>query len=284
MAPSPGLDVRWHAGVPAGQVDTAQPIQVHRYDERTVILRQSKSVHFEAPFLFLLLGERRALLLDTGAVPDPERSLLRRTVDALVEQWLASHPHEGYELVVAHTHGHGDHVAGDGQFADRDRTVLVGPHLADVVAFYGFDDWPSTSRQLDLGGRVVDVLPAPGHEEAAIVVFDRATGLLLTGDTLYRGRLYVEDWDAFAESADRLVAFCADREVVHVLGCHIEMSTTPGVDYPRGATHQPEEPPLQMGVEHVRALQRAVAAVEDRQRVHVLDEFILHPHPPTDAV
>ena len=39
-------------------------IQTHWYDERTVILRQGKSVHYEAPFLFLLFGSERALLLD----------------------------------------------------------------------------------------------------------------------------------------------------------------------------------------------------------------------------
>lgn len=44
---------------------------MHAYSEHTVILRQNKSVHFEAPFLFLLFGNERALLLDTGATADP---------------------------------------------------------------------------------------------------------------------------------------------------------------------------------------------------------------------
>ena len=51
----------------------------------TVLIRQSKDVTFEAPFILLLLGERRALLLDTGAV---DGTTLRGTVDGLVADWL----------------------------------------------------------------------------------------------------------------------------------------------------------------------------------------------------
>jgi hypothetical protein len=46
----------------------------------------------------------------------------------------------------------------------------------------------------------------------------------LTGDTLYRGRLYVEDFAAFLASLERLVAFAESRPVSHVMGCHIEMT------------------------------------------------------------
>jgi hydroxyacylglutathione hydrolase len=57
------MDVEWIHGAPGEPA-----IQVHYYDEHTVILRQGRSVHWEAPFLFLLFGNDRALLLDTGAV------------------------------------------------------------------------------------------------------------------------------------------------------------------------------------------------------------------------
>ena len=46
------------------------------------------------------------------------------------------------ELIVAHTHGHGDHVHWDGQFLDRPRTTLVGLDLTEVQAFWGLQDWP----------------------------------------------------------------------------------------------------------------------------------------------
>jgi len=41
---------------------------------------------------------------------------------------------------------------------------------------------------------------------------DPWTGFLLTGDTVYRGRLYVEDWAAFGRAIDRLVGFAGHRD------------------------------------------------------------------------
>ncbi|WP_432705785.1 MBL fold metallo-hydrolase [Amycolatopsis taiwanensis] len=61
------------------------------------------------------------------------------------------------------THAHGDHIAGDAQFAQRAETRILRLDL-DEVAFYGFHDWFTTSRPLDLGGRAIDVIPGPGHE------------------------------------------------------------------------------------------------------------------------
>ncbi len=268
--------MRWHAGWPSPAHDPAPAIHVHAYDESTLILRQNMSVHFEAPFVFLLLGARRALLLDTGATADPELFPLRRVVDGAIDRWLDLHPRDGYGLVVAHTHGHGDHIAGDGQFADRPDTVTVGPGLDAVTGFFGLSRWPEGTARLDLGGRVVDVLPGPGHEPAAALFHDRRTGLLLTGDTLYPGHLYVRDLPAYTATVDRLLAFCERRPVTHLLGCHIEMTTTPGADYPRGTTHQPDEPPLQMDVGHLRALRAALGEAAGRPGVHRHDAFLLH--------
>ncbi|APU16505.1 MBL fold metallo-hydrolase [Actinoalloteichus fjordicus] len=268
------LDVGWHAGWPSPKHDPAPEIQVHAYDERTVILRQNMSVHFEAPFLFLLLGADRALLLDTGATEAAEHFPLRRVVDSLLADRIRHRP--DYALVVAHTHGHGDHVAGDPQFVDRPNTTIVGRELADVVGFFGLRDWPAVTGEFDLGDRLIDVIPGPGHQAAAVVFHDRDTGLLFTGDTFYPGRLYVEDWPAFAATVDRLTEFCARRSVSGILGCHIEMTTTPGVDYPRGTTHQPAEPPLAMTVDQLGDLRRAVAEIDGRPGVHRFDDFIIH--------
>jgi hydroxyacylglutathione hydrolase len=71
-APAAGsLDVTWIHGAPSRRRAHEPKIQVHSYDEHTVILRQSKLVSYEAPFIYLLFGNDRALLLDTGATSDP---------------------------------------------------------------------------------------------------------------------------------------------------------------------------------------------------------------------
>ena len=142
----------WIRGHRPGRPDPDTPIQVHHWDERTVVLRQSMAVHFEAPFLYLLFGNERALLLDTGATTEADRFPLRATVDGLMEAWLAEHPREGYELLVAHSHAHGDHVAADAQFGGRPSTTVVGHDIDAVRVAFGIDPWPGGEGSLDLGG------------------------------------------------------------------------------------------------------------------------------------
>jgi hydroxyacylglutathione hydrolase len=270
------LDVTWHAGWPSAKHDPAPEIQVHWYDPHTVILRQNRSVHYEAPFLFLLFGNDAALLIDTGATAEEEFFPLRGTVDTLVEKWKSANSRQRHRLIVAHTHAHGDHVAGDGQFRRRPDTTVVGAGLDAVTTFYGLDDWPDGSAEVDLGGRIVDVIPGPGHEPSATVFYDRYAGLVFTGDTLYPGRLYVRDWPAYVSTVDRLLRVCASRPVNYLLGCHIEMTSTPGKDYRLGSTYQPDEPPLQMEPYHLRRLRRALDEIDNSPGRHPYDAFIVH--------
>jgi hydroxyacylglutathione hydrolase len=264
------LPVSWLP--PRGEV--APPIRVHWADPHTVVLRQSFDTDYEAPFLFLLFGNERALLVDTGATADPARFPLRTTVDQLVEEWLTRHPREDYELVVAHSHAHGDHVAGDAQFAGRERTVVVGTDRAAVVAHFGLGDHGAPVA-VDLGGRVVEVLATPGHHPTAVTFSDPWTGWLLTGDTVYPGRLYVADMPAFLHSLDVLVEHAADRRSTEVLGCHIEMSLAPGRDHPLGSTRHPDEPPLQLPVAVLAEIRDATRAVADRPGIHRFDRFVV---------
>ena len=274
------LDVTWSPGVPAGRRVPEPAIQVHHHDADTVILRQAKSVNYEAPFIFLLIGRDRALLLDTGATDDPALFPLRATVDRILEERLGQRAHDGYELVVAHSHGHNDHVAADGQFADRPATTVVPVDEQSVRAFFGLGDTGSAGpATFDLGGRALEVLSTPGHHRAAIAIHDPWTGFLLTGDTVLPGRLFAFDFAAYLTTLDALVTFTETRTVTHVLGCHVEMTTTPGRDYPIGATYQPDERPLEMTVAQLVAVRNAAASVDGRRGVHRFDDFIIYNEP-----
>jgi glyoxylase-like metal-dependent hydrolase (beta-lactamase superfamily II) len=148
--------------------------------------------------------------------------------------------------------------------------------VAAVVEAFGLGAWPEEPGELDLGGRVLDLIPGPGHQSAGLVFHDRRTGLLFTGDSFYPGRIYVQDPVVFAATVDRLLAFCAANPVTYVLGCHIEMSTTPGVDYPRGTTYQPDEPPLQLTADRLRALREVLARAGGRPGEYPGTDFIVH--------
>jgi hydroxyacylglutathione hydrolase len=279
-APAAGsLDVRWIHGQPARRRAVGPPVQVHHYDEHTVIMRESKSVSYEAPFLYLLFGNDRALLLDSGATADPAKFPLRATVDQLIDEWLARHPRAGYQLVVAHTHGHNDHVAGDAQFASRPGTTVISRELDAVRQHFGFTGWPEQVVPCDLGGRVLEVTGSPGHHRAAITIYDPWTGFLLTGDTVLPGRLYAFDFPQFLASLDRMIDLAGRRPVTHVLGCHIEMTSQAGRDYPLGATYQPDERALEMTVAQLREVRAAAASVSGRRGAHRFDDFVIYNQP-----
>jgi hydroxyacylglutathione hydrolase len=250
----------------------------------TVVLRQHIELNHEAPFLYLLFGTERALLLDTGATADPARFGLREAVDELVRDWSATHPAADYALVVAHSHAHGDHVAADEQFAARPRTTIVGHDPEAVAAFFGVDSWPTASGSIELGGRRLTVLPIPGHHPASIALFDPTTSLLLTGDTVYPGRLYVDDFPAFLASLDRLCAFADAHPVGEILGAHIEMSTTPFRDFPRGSTRHPDECELPMTVEQLHGIRDAARSVEDSPGAHRFADFAIWNGPSRGAL
>ena len=271
------LDVQWIHGSPSSKHNTDPDLQTFWYDENTVILRQNKAIDYEAPFLFLLFGEKRAVLLDTGATASPEFFPLRQVIDDLIDSWLVHHPRSGYELLVLHTHAHDDHVAGDGQFTDRADTVLVEADKDAAWKFFGFSEDADAIRPVDLGGRVLQAFATPGHHSAAVTFYDPWTGILFTGDTVYRGRLYIVDWAAFSTSIDRLIEFCATHPVTHVIGCHIEMTRQAGVDYPVRTTYQPDEPPLEMAVTHLHAIRAALDEVGPEPALRAFDEFILWP-------
>jgi glyoxylase-like metal-dependent hydrolase (beta-lactamase superfamily II) len=276
VGPGPRF-VPWINGTAASEPET----QVQRIDADTFVIRQSVKTNFEAPFLYLLFGKERVLLIDSGA----GGLKIRPTVDRLIADWQARHGHRPLHLVVAHSHGHGDHHAGDDEFRDRPDTEVVGLKPQDVAAFFHLEDWPRAIGHYDLGGRVLDIIPTPGHEPAHIMVYDARTRLLFSGDMLYPGRLYVplNQFDAFRASASRLAGFAKTHPIRALLGAHIEMTTTPGQDYPMKAPAHPSEHALALPPSAIDELDAAVQAAKSPPVVDRHPDFIVYPVSPRPA-
>src|SRR3954447_25212620 len=114
------LNVNWIHGSVNCATTFDPAIQVHKFDGHTFILRQSKCSEpgtladpgpsFEAPFMYLLIGKTRALLLDTGA----SRNAILFPLSAMVFQILQDHATafstSRVPLLIAHSHSHGDHT------------------------------------------------------------------------------------------------------------------------------------------------------------------------------
>jgi hydroxyacylglutathione hydrolase len=272
------FDVKWIHGSENCSANVDPPLQVHQFDESTYILRQNKCANFEAPFLYLLFGQSKAFLLDTGAEPAPGQELpLQQTVQSIIRRRLEARAQKSIDLIVAHSHSHGDHTYGDSQFTDQPHTTVVGPNLTSVQRFFGFQRWPEDHANLDLGGRMLTVSPIPGHETDHLAIYDARTSILFTGDSVYPGLLTVRDWSAFRASAARLTAFCSANQVSFLLGAHIEMKRSPREFYPIGTTYQPDEHVLQLQPRHIQELNELCQMMGPVPQRVLRDDFILDP-------
>jgi glyoxylase-like metal-dependent hydrolase (beta-lactamase superfamily II) len=159
---------------------------------------------FEEVISYLILGDKRALLFDTG--------LGVGNISAVVSR-LTPLP-----VTVINSHTHFDHIGGNAGFKEiwtrdlpftrknmrgqkniysRDTLAperLCGPLPPGVdPKSYSIRPWIGThslhdGERLDLGGRVVEVIFTPGHTPDSLSLLDRKNGLLFTGDTFYPAR------------------------------------------------------------------------------------------------
>jgi hydroxyacylglutathione hydrolase len=152
--------------------------------------------------IYLLAGEKRALLIDTGWGVDDLPALVRS---------LTTLP-----LTIVNSHGHHDHFSGNGLFAQgaigsallnaadrfmakpippRERRWVIDKMLSRrLPRSISLEDWrPAPGSEfgdlndgdcLDLGGRTVEVISVPGHSPGSVALLEKPGGLLFTGDSV----------------------------------------------------------------------------------------------------
>ncbi len=246
---APGnIAFRWLYGSNVAALNRDPRIQVLQYNEDTFILRQNVCVHWEAPFAYLLFGNQGALLIDTGATAEANYYPLRTTVDAIVTRWSQMRLKKKVPLTVVFTSA--EDIAqnqGQAQFAGRPGTMMAPTALAEMKRFYKLEaSWPSGAARIDLGGRVIDVIPTPGAHKDGLTFYDPYNDFLHTGDLIFPGKINISNDKDYAASLQRLKQWKDTHPVKWIMGGHIEMQFVPGKAYPRFATYKPYERLLQM--------------------------------------
>jgi len=228
---------------------------------------------------YLIVGEKRALLFDTGmGISDVKK----------VTAELSKLP-----IVVLNSHTHDDHVGGNWEFdtvygMDTDFTrrnakgsredaqaeitpdQICGdfPNGFDAKA-YATKPWHVSrflhdGQTIDLGGRTIEVLLTPGHTPDAICILDRANGLLFTGDTYYPAPIWLfrpeTDLDAYEASVKRIAALAPQLKLV--LGAHNIPVAQPSV-----------LPRLVVAIHSVRAGKGKVQPEGRGKALHSIDGF-----------
>ena len=141
------------------------------------------------------------------------------------------------KLVCVASHTHFDHIGCHHEFPDRcvhraEAPILADPRnewtLADRYATDAMFDalpegWNASRYRIppapagrilehgdivDLGDRAFDAIHTPGHSPGGIALFERKTGILLSGDIVYDGPLiddaYHSNPDDYVRSLERL--------------------------------------------------------------------------------
>jgi len=276
--PAPGdLAFRWIHGSVCAAKNTDPRIQVVAYNEDTYVLRENPCVNWEAPFTYLLFGNHGALLIDSGATPEADYYPLRVTVDEIVARWCGIRRKKSVPLTVVLTSG--EDVAqnqGIGQFGDRALTRLTPLELGARMEFHGLGSaWKDGLGRIDLGGRLVEVIPTPGTHKDGLSFYDTYTCLLFTGDLLYAGRVQIANDRDYVASLERLQQWKQDHPLKWVLGGHVEMMFVPGRAYPRFSTNRPFEHVLQLEPEAIDEAVEHGRAVVGKPAVVFRTDFIL---------
>lgn len=268
-SPAPGnLRFTWIHGSVSAKANTDVRIQVHRYNEHTYILRQNPAIHWEAPFMYLLMGNEKAVLLDTGATEEEEFFPLRETVDKVLRRWAIAQNVEMPELLVMPLGSDQSQTAALAQFADKPYTTVIAPGSGERASLV-------KQQQLDLGGRVLSVIPTPGLDASSITLYDPWSDLLLTGNAFYPGRLVIRDFQAYRSSLNSLVQFLYEESVSYVFGGRIEMTNRPGLDHRLRSNYRPGEHSLQLEPQLLETALQAVNLINGETDIRILDDFIL---------
>jgi hypothetical protein len=98
---------------------------------------------------------------------------------------------------------------------------------------------------------------------------------------MYPGRLYVQDFPAFQASVERLIDFTKGKPVAHLLGNHIEESSTPFLDYPVGTMYQPNEHEWQLARGSLLELDEALTSMHGTPKRLALRDFSIWPAGPS---
>ena len=209
------------------RIETAENwYEVRTLDDRVTHIQEPHILPFYRCNIWLVHGRKRNLLIDSGS-----------GLVSLCEQVSTLDDHS---LLAVATHCHFDHIGSHHEFSQRAIHSREAQHLAvpDAQAILtdpfatlemfsalppgGFDQdkyailpAPATlliedGDTLDTGDRYFEVIHTPGHSPGSIALWEAASGVLFSGDTVYDGPLVTDAWhssiDDYVRSMERLLA------------------------------------------------------------------------------
>ena len=126
---------------------------------------------------FLLAGEKKALLIDSGMQVHNAKEIAEGLVDLPIE--------------LLNTHADRDHVGSNDEFD----SFYMNP--AEASNYYNTNKMTGTiipvtdGDIIDLGGRELEIITLPGHTPGSIAVLDKNNRVLISGDPIQDGDIFM---------------------------------------------------------------------------------------------
>lgn len=175
---------------------------IDQVDESTYII--SEYQHWEETHCYLLIGNERTLLIDTGLgiynISDQVCKLADKPVAAVATHILWDHigGHKYFPDFYAHK-AELNWLCGDFPLPVQAVRNMVAdrcelPDDFDINTYEIFQGVPTRVLEdgdtIDLGGRAIQVLHTPGHSPGHLCFWDAERGYLFAGDLVYKGTLF----------------------------------------------------------------------------------------------
>lgn len=168
---------------------------------------------------YLILGQRRALLFDTGTGVRDMAGAVRRLTTLPVTA-LPSHMHfdhtgglAGFPRIMAPDLPVLRDCERDGWLIPTD-DLYVGWWEGMTWTPVRVSEWLPIGTTIDLGGRSLALLHTPGHSPDSVSLLDVDQQILFAADFVYPGKLYAQirnsDLKSYLESAEALLPRIAE--------------------------------------------------------------------------
>lgn len=160
---------------------------------------------------FFFIGTEKILLVDTGFGRVDLTARIREVSDLPIEVLL--------------THGHVDHIGGLKQFGECFVNERDNSMLPEDIKKKPLKD----GDKIDLGNFVFEVIEIPGHTEGSVVLLERNRKILIAGDSVQEGPIFmfgdVSKFDSYIASMEKLNKF--KKNIKTIYSAHNTLSYGP---------------------------------------------------------
>lgn len=167
------------ATIIGGRMEDMMETTIRNIADNVYMLRDSGGAN-----AYLIVGNKKALVIDTMNGLERIKSLIQSVTDL--------------PLMLIHTHGHWDHIGGDGEFLEayihpsqmllarlswlriqEGAKVESAKNVQEIkwIPFY-------PGEKIDLGGIEIEAYEVQGHTSGGLCFLDRKNRLLFTGDAV----------------------------------------------------------------------------------------------------